>query len=81
MVFGCRKGVLFPVDRPARRRKDNAPALGLPRAFKNIEQSENIHPRVKQRIGNRATDIHLRRMMVDPPQCVRQRAAAALRQR
>ena len=78
MVFGRRKGVLFSVYRPARRRKDNTLALGLPRTFKNIEQSKNIHSCIKQWIGNRATDIHLRRMMIDhlnpfvnqePPHC------------
>ena len=59
MLLAGRKGFLFAVDRPARRREDDFFDTGLTRPFEYIKQPEQVDPRVKEWVGHRAADIHL----------------------
>src|SRR5581483_8452032 len=63
MLRGSMKLLLVAVDRTARIREDNLLHAGRPARFEQIQKTQDVHFGVEHGVGDRASDVHLRRMM------------------
>ena len=65
MILGSRKRLLFTIYCSTRRRENHTLTRCQSRTLKNVQQTNNIHPCIKQRISHGAADIQLGSVMID----------------